>query len=484
MTLNLENYLSSTRNFGEFSGIYSSTDSIYCIDDNLGIINFLEDFNKSIIKISLNSTNYNWKQINFNQPNKLKEFVYSFNFNENIKILLNIMKKDTILQKDSELINYLNYYFIRLLEENKVIGLTNNFNHDNDCISLNSFDINKLYIIIFNTGLITPNNHYIYSININIKNNITNSIISPPGFQENYLKEWTCINFIDELELDQYIILLSKKNNIIPEILKIKKYITIADFLFSSSILLKQSEIIFNPYIQITKSKKILSEMCTKFKQYYFNKKQKNIPSNIIKLDENELVNIIFTALDISIKKFSRNTHMIVHQYYFDSFISKGSVQLLIPLCLDNNNKNWTPHCVIGLQYVNGSYEISTLLCLKFARLNARLVSEYNNGLWNVHYKNLDEKNSDYSINSNDTVEEINDGLLTNKINCKCLRPCKHHFGLSGCKINSCKNSDNCHFSHDINKVKVCKMWESSFCKNGDKCDFLHGKISNGKIKY
>ena len=194
---------------------------------------------------------------------------------------------------------------------------------------------------------------------------------------------------------------------------------------------------------------------------------------------------------------------MIVHQYYFDSFISKGTIQLLIPICLDDSN-NWTPHCVISLRYINDSYEIAKLLCLKFARLNARLVSEFDNGLW-INYNqpyikniksthliseeiinesNRDENSriqqeySDSSVSSNDNFEDIS---IINKLPFfnKFLRPCKHYFGLSGYKINSCKNGNKCHFSHDVNKVKVCKMWESSFCKNGDKCDFLHGSIKS-----
>jgi len=505
---------------------FSSLDYAYSLNDNLGIIDFLEEYNEThnsndisfiqsltssktinkylekYIQIPNTDSNFNWKQIYFNQPNKLKEFVYSFNFIDNIKLLINIMKKDSILHRDSEIVNYLNYYFIRLLEENKVIGLNKVIDDNNSILNLNSIDDqDNIYIIIFNTGLLTSNNNYIYSFNINIKNNITNDIIPPPGFEDKNLKKWKCINFIDELQLDDYITSLNK----IPMLSEIKKHISIANFLFSPSIILKQPEIIFNPEIKINnniKSRKFIYDLWTKFKQFYLSNKDKHIPINIIKLDSNKLTDIIFDALDFSIKKYSRNKHMIVHQYYFDSYLSKGSIQLLIPICLDNNN-SWTPHCAIGLKYINDSYEISTLLCLKFARLNSRLVSEFENGLWNnyIHekknilfneekqhfVKTLQQKKSDSTISSDNTIEEMIDDTEIKKndeiyeSNSKFLRPCKHHFGLSGCKINSCINGDNCNYSHDINRVKVCKMWQLSFCKKGDKCDFLHDDNSKKK---
>jgi hypothetical protein len=458
----------------------------YNLEDDLNILYFLNDYLEKEEKHD-NQDKIYWKQFYFTEFINLKDFAYSFNFIDNIKILSNIMKKDSILRKDNELINYLNFYFIRLLEEKKVIAL-----YDNN-------SLNKIYILIFNTGLITPENKYIYSININNNKygaSATSSIL-PPGLEKQIIKSyynlqkyWTCINFVDEIELDKYINNLSIDKfelNSIPSIIQYKKYISIAEFLFSPCLILKQSEIFFDPLIKINNSnnaKSYVSQLCNKFKKNCIINKYCNILCHIVKLDNEEFVNIIFNALDISIKKYSRNNQMIVHQYYYDYSNSKGSIQLLIPICL--NTTNWIPHCVIGLKYNNNLYEISTILCLKFARLNARLISEFDNGLWNFCSSNLTNNIlpittktiKDYKLD--DTDDSINYTDDSKKYS----RPCKHHFGLSGYKLSSCKNGDKCIYSHDISKVKICKSWQCSFCKNGNKCDFLHGTICNGKIKY
>ncbi len=483
-------------------------------------------FNSGFSIISeLMEKNFNylaWKNINFNEPSKLKEFVYSFNFYDNINNLQSIMQKDNILRKDSELINYLYYYFIRLIEEKKFIGLADlNINpkieyFNDEILNINN-ETNNLKFIIFNTGLITYENKYIYSINSYIK-----KILPPPGLVNNIvdynqnIKKWKCIKFIDETELDDFIQKLDNNYKNIPKLEDYKKHIDVANFL---PLFKENQELMWINPIKIIKdinsTKNNLNELCKKFIKNYNYYNDNTIPSNTMKCTNDLLASRVLKELEVSIKKYSRNNRIILHQYYFDSSESKGTIQLLIPICLNLNYKKWTPHCVVAIKYYNNTYEIVTLLCLKFARLNARLISELEYGLltkyhsydresyssirsddeMSVNVKNY-KKNNIKNYNDDLSIKTINKNInkekigkiekiedIDDKYNYKFCRPCKHYFGLSGYKISSCKNGNNCNFSHDIDNVKTCKMWLSSkSCKNGDKCDFLHGIICDGKI--
>lgn len=95
---------------------------------------------------------------------------------------------------------------------------------------------------------------------------------------------------------------------------------------------------------------------------------QKRIPSNILK--SKNLINIFDGAINIMKKKVSENYKLAIPQYF------DGKIQLLLPLCLQSDNK---PDLALVVTKVGNYYQGHTCLSLEMAYNNARLIAKPEN---------------------------------------------------------------------------------------------------------
>ncbi len=90
------------------------------------------------------------------------------------------------------------------------------------------------------------------------------------------------------------------------------------------------------------------------------------LPASFRILEKRHLAQLLEGALQTAKKKVAANYRLAVPQYY------KGSIQLLLPLCLDFDSDN--PDLVIAIKKEGNIYSARTCLTIDMAYNNARLI--------------------------------------------------------------------------------------------------------------
>lgn len=92
---------------------------------------------------------------------------------------------------------------------------------------------------------------------------------------------------------------------------------------------------------------------------------KKRIPKDV--LESKNIVNILDGAINKMKKRVSANYKLAIPQYY------EGKIQLLLPLCLENDN---IPDLALVVTKTNNTYRGHTCLTLDMAYNNARLIAK------------------------------------------------------------------------------------------------------------
>lgn len=258
-----------------------------------------------------------------NQPFKLHLFKFAYfpKFEENVRFLVESLcdkepwdfsssrvKNFTILK------NYLEFYFRRIKEENKI-----KFTKDNDFAA-------------FNTGLVTSNQEFIFCLFskfvVKPKSNWTGSPPSPYVFQ-------------GFAKVSEDRLLMHFGNDLPPP----------ADFFERPELL------IFNPTFEIVPDiEHIISDNKNRF------------PIHLQSADDSEMRRQLHGAIDDVTKKVRTNYKIAIPQYF------NSRIQLLLPLCLTSGSPNPDLALVINRVPDQNIYSAKTCLTLEMAYNNARLI--------------------------------------------------------------------------------------------------------------
>ena len=484
------------------------------------------------------SDKLDWRTLKVDESKNTRSIVFALDLYERLKTIRKRIQPEKVFSKDQYLQNYLSYYFRRLLEEGKVIGLCKLDNLPKINQQLNDyipggnnysnpvpFDLPRIvqgerpkraifpcvedeqstvFAMLFNTGLKTLNNNPIFGL-------LVKHDRGPTWDETLTFKPWKCVLVSEMTDLRRCLEnSASYHTTLFPSPIPTpdKRFLPLqtANFCFSrSNEPYCANAIRFNPNLGVNIVTSHILTLSRNVKKEHDDNtidRADRLPDEYANMTTGALCERIKIGVLRSIEVASDNpSKFTATQYFTDSRDARGNLQLLLPVCLDQDGFG-KPHIVVTLKVIREGqtlqYEISTLLSLHMAASNARLLERQlpnwlEEALHDYPNPDLAKKNKsliENSINENSTDKNSIDENSNKKKdeNSKQKdeikgRPCNQFFGLGGCVEFYCKFGSNCRFSHDVSTVRICNRWERSKCVAGASCPFLHAKIVNGIIE-